>query len=105
MPVVIDDPDILLRIIRAFKDAVRTPEHLVPLAPVFDEVSVRIHDTDDVRPLVIDARLPNIQIIARRLSIRCEKRSRRAGRCCIAPRSEEHTSELQSRYVISYAVF
>src|SRR6266850_4407446 len=86
MPVVVDDPDILLRIIRAFKDGVRTPEHLVPLAPVFDEVAVLIHNIDDVRPLVIHARLPGIQVIARRFSIGSEERSRRAGRCCIAPR-------------------
>src|SRR5438093_6451505 len=86
MPVVIDDPDILLRIIRAFKDAVRTPEHLVPLAPVLDEVTLRIHDVDDVRPLVIHTGLANIQIIARRLSVRSEEPTRRAGRCCVAPR-------------------
>ena len=48
VPVIIDDPDVLLRIVRTFKNAVGTPEHLVPLAPVFDEVAVRIDDIDDV---------------------------------------------------------
>src|SRR5438067_2359862 len=86
LSVVVDDPDILLRIVWTLKDAVGTPEHLVPLTPVFDEVAIVIDDIDDVRPLVIHTGLPNILIIAWRLSIGSEERAGRAGRCGVSPR-------------------
>src|SRR5437868_3477794 len=85
MTVIVDDPDVLLRIIRTFKHTVRAPEHLVPLAPVFDEVAVRIDDIDDVRPLIIDARFTDVEIISRRFPVRSKECARRARRSGITP--------------------
>src|SRR5262245_29124071 len=86
MSIVVYNPDILLRIIGTLKDAVRAAEHLVPLAPVFNEVAVGIDHINDVGPLEINARLSDVEIIARGLSIRSKECSRRTGRCCITPR-------------------
>ena len=55
--VVVDDPDVLLRIVRADVDRVRTPQQLVPLIPRLDDVAVGIGDDDAVLPLRVDAEL------------------------------------------------
>jgi hypothetical protein len=55
--VVVDDPDVLLRVIRADVDRVRTLEHAVPLRPVLGEVALRVDHDDGVVPARIDAEL------------------------------------------------
>src|SRR5207248_4092928 len=52
---------------------------------VLDEVAVRIDDIDDVRPLIIDARFADVEIISRSLPVRCKECARRARRRCIPP--------------------
>ena len=56
--VVIHHPHVLLRIVRADVDGVRTLEHLVPLRPLLDDVALRVHDDDAVFPAGILAELP-----------------------------------------------
>jgi hypothetical protein len=48
--VVVDDPDVLLRVIRTDVDGVRALEHLVPLRPLFDDLALRVDDDDRVFP-------------------------------------------------------
>ena len=83
VPVVIDDPDALLRIVWADVDGVGPPQHLVPLSPVFDDIAVRIHDNDAMLPSEVHSGLTDIRIVAH-FSIGCFEPARRAGRCRIA---------------------
>ena len=64
VPVVVDDPDALLRIVRADVDGVRPPQHLVPLRPVLDDVAVGVDDDDAVFPAVVDAGLADVRVVA-----------------------------------------
>ena len=53
--VVVDDPHVFLRIVRADVDRVRAPQQLVPLIPRLDDVAVGVRDDDAVFPLRVDA--------------------------------------------------
>ena len=55
--VVVDDPDVLLRVVRADVDRVRPPQQLVPLLPPLDDVAVGVGDDEAVLPLRVDAEL------------------------------------------------
>ena len=55
--VVIDDPDVLLSIVRADVHRVRPLEDLVPLRPLFGDVALRVDDDETVFPAGIDAEL------------------------------------------------
>ena len=55
--VVVDDPHVLLGIVRADVDRVRAPQQLVPLRPRLDDVAVRVDDDDAVLPFGVDAEL------------------------------------------------
>ena len=55
--VVVDDPDVLFRIVRADVDGVRTAEQLVPLLPGLDDLAVAIHHHHAVLPFRVHAQL------------------------------------------------
>src|SRR5215831_17203174 len=57
MIAVLDDPDVLLGIVRIHRDRMRPPEQRVPLRPVFRDVAVGIDDQHAVFPPCIDAEL------------------------------------------------
>src|SRR2546425_5187877 len=48
--VVVDDPDVLLGIIRVDVDRVRASQHFVPLSPLLDDVALGVEDEDEVLP-------------------------------------------------------
>ncbi len=54
----VDDPDVLLRIVRADLDVVRASPDAIPLRPVFDHLAVAIEHHDHVLPAPVDARTP-----------------------------------------------
>ena len=55
--VVVDDPDVLLRIVGADGDEVRPLQHRVPLRPRVDQVALGVEDEDAVLPARVHAHL------------------------------------------------
>ena len=53
--VIVDYPDMFVRIVGIDRDEVRALQNLVPLRPAFDDVAVGVRDDDAVFPLRIDA--------------------------------------------------
>src|SRR5581483_4281293 len=63
--VVVDDPDVLLRIVGVDGDVMRALENFVPLGPGFDDVAVGIHDGEAMLPFSVhaDSALPELGAI------------------------------------------
>src|SRR3546814_9744385 len=61
--------------------------------------------TDTLFPYTTLFRSEDAEVRAQRATFTISRRLRGIGRTCLARRSEEHTSELQSLMRISYAVF
>ncbi len=55
--VVVDNPHVLLGMVRADVHGMRAPQDLVPLRPRLDDVAVGVGDDDAVLPLGVDAKL------------------------------------------------
>ena len=55
MPVGIDDPDMLLGVVRADLDIMRSVPEVVPLGPFLDDVAFTINDQNTVLPAPVDA--------------------------------------------------
>src|SRR5947207_394717 len=53
--VIIEDPDVLFRIVRVDRNEVRALQNCVPLRPAFDDVSIGVGDHDAVLPFRVDA--------------------------------------------------
>ena len=80
--VVVHDPDVLLRIVGADVDRVRTPEHLVPLRPLLDDVALRVEDEEEMLPARID---PEASFVGLRRIIRIRTGRAASGRARVLP--------------------
>ena len=93
--VVVDDVDVLLRIVRADVDRMRPAQHLVPLRPVLDDVAVAVDHEDAVRPEEVDAVLAARRSRRRPLPSRLEQRSRGAGLRRVPPQARDREREVR----------
>ena len=55
---IVDDPNVLFRIVRIDGDEVRSLQNLIPLGPSLDDVAVCVGDGDAVLPFRVDAHRP-----------------------------------------------
>ena len=65
MALVVNHPNVFIRVIRVNGDVVRALEHGIPFGPVFDQIAVRVHDYDAMLPPRVHAKLPFPHGIAR----------------------------------------
>ncbi len=94
--VVVDDVDVLLRIVRADVHRVRPAQHLVPLRPVLDDVAVAIDHENAVLPEEVRAVHSGIRVVACHLRARLEERSGRARARGVAPQIRDGEREIRS---------
>ena len=103
---VVDDPDVLVGIVRAHVNGVRPREHRVPLRPVLDDVAVAVEDEDAVLPARVDAEhaallLPGFQPVRRHRARGAAGRRARDGR---APDRQAEHGVLEARRDVAQAL-
>ena len=107
---VVDDPDVLLRIVGIHVHGMRLHEHRVPLAPGLHDVAFPVDDDQAVLPACVDAASvarpfpghPAIFVVV----IRTRRRSVSPGQCSVAPGILSSDREAQERsLLVKQAVF